>query len=532
MERVSYMSFQHTKSCSSGWHWPIALLGCILPLLLGLALLYLTGQRQQKEHALTITHEVLQRIEHMLADAERVNRKVASMVGQPCLAVLPALRREATKAAFVRTINLVGHDDVVYCSSLLGEVQQQAPKDAFFVGKISLLPGSSWLPNHPVLSLRAPVPKGAVILNIDNTHMASVLADASDDAMHIWLRVGAQWLDAAGYSYNAQPSKALLFILTRASLRYPLSITAGYSATTQTWSSWMQSHWCMLMLLFVASLGCGYVTWWWLKRPNSPAQELRRGLDANEFIPYAQPVVDARTRQLCGIEVLMRWQHPQAGLLEPTDFIHHAEKSGLILPMTSQMMAQVIPTLSTLLPQLPSPFHVAVNVSAAHFDSTALLDNCALFLTHFCPGKVVLTLELTERELLRKDSRTLRMFYQLNAMGVQIALDDFGTGHASLAYLKQFPVNIIKLDRTFVSKIGLDKITRLLTDNVIELGMKLGLVVIAEGVETAYQADYLTAKGVDQLQGYLFGAPQPMAEWAASLTATVESETLAATPPS
>ncbi|MFB2866506.1 EAL domain-containing protein, partial [Aeromonas sp. MdU4] len=160
------------------------------------------------------------------------------------------------------------------------------------------------------------------------------------------------------------------------------------------------------------------------------------------------------------------------------------------------MMTQVIPTLLTQLPQLPTPFHLAVNISAAHFDTPLLLDNCAQFLSHFLPGKVLLTLELTERELLRNNGGTLRMLHQLNAMGVQIALDDFGTGHASLAYLKQFPVDIIKLDQTFVSKIGSDTLSQLLADNVIELGMKLGLVVIAEGVETAYQADHLTNKGV------------------------------------
>ncbi|MFB2962465.1 EAL domain-containing protein, partial [Aeromonas jandaei] len=208
---------------------------------------------------------------------------------------------------------------------------------------------------------------------------------------------------------------------------------------------------------------------------------------------------------------------------KPASFISQAETSGLIVPMTSQMMAQLIPTLLTQLPQLPTPFHLAVNISAAHFDTPLLLDNCAQFLRHFLPGKVLLTLELTERELLRNDGGTLRMLHQLNAMGVQIALDDFGTGHASLAYLKQFPVDIIKLDQTFVSKIGSDTLSQLLADNVIELGMKLGLVVIAEGVETAYQADYLTAKGVDHLQGYLFGHPQPIAEWEAALTTMTES---------
>ncbi|MFB2904583.1 EAL domain-containing protein [Aeromonas jandaei] len=479
------MPFPRTSAPISRWHWPLAWLGCILPLLLGGALLYLTELRDQKEHALTTTREALRRIEQILTEAERVNREVADRVGQPCQVALSVLRHEATKAAFVRTIKLVGRDDVVYCSSLLGEVQQRAPENTFFVGKIALLPGSSWWPDHPVLSLRMPVANGAVIINIDSTHLAKVLTDTSDDAQRSWLRVGAHWLDEAGRHHNTEPDVALATKQTRASKHYPFSITVGYPRATTPLANWRQGHWRTLLPLLLCSLGTGALTLWWLRRPNTPAQELRRGLHANEFIPYVQPVIDAHTRQPCGIEVLMRWQHPQAGLLGPDCFIPQAETSGLIVPMTSQMMTQVIPTLVTVLPLLPSPFHVAVNISAAHFNSTTLLDNCALFINHFLPGTVVLTLELTERELLRNDSRTLDMLNRLRAMGIQVALDDFGTGHASLAYLKQFPVDIIKLDQTFVSKIGSDTLSQLLADNVIELGMKLGLVVIAEGVRSA-----------------------------------------------
>ncbi|MFB2830220.1 CSS-motif domain-containing protein [Aeromonas jandaei] len=148
------MPLPPTQPRISRWHGPLTVLGCLLPLLFGIVLLYLAGLYQQKQHALTIARELLLRIERMLTEAERVNSKVADMVGQPCLAVLPALRREATKAALVRTINLADHEGAVYCSSLFGKVQQHAPKEAFFVGKIRLLPGSSWWPDHPVLSLR------------------------------------------------------------------------------------------------------------------------------------------------------------------------------------------------------------------------------------------------------------------------------------------------------------------------------------------------------------------------------------------
>lgn len=511
------MIFPRTKPIYAFWCRPVAIFGSFLPFLLGALLLYQGGLRQLKMQASTTTSQVLLHIEQILSDVERVNSKFADMVGQSCLDILPTLQQEATKAAFVRTVNLV-QDNVIYCSSLLGEVQQHIPKEAYFVGKISLMSGASWLPDHPILSLRTPVSKGAIITNVDSAHLAWILTKFSAHELRILLRVGDQFLDDSGHRFSVQSDMIDTTTFSRASLKYPFSVTVGYPKKVLSWYHLAYTHWCALLVLFVCSLGFVAVTWWWLERPRTSRQELRRAILNEEFIPYVQPIVDARTRQLCGIEVLMRWQHPRAGLLDPACFIAQAETSGLIVPMTNQMMSQVIPMLVECLPILPSPFHVAVNISAAHFDSTSLLDNCTLLLSHFSPGKVVLTLELTERELLRNDSHTLTILNRLRTMGVQIALDDFGTGHASLAYLKQFPVDIIKLDGSFVRKIGCENISRLLADNVIELGVKLGLVVIAEGVETAFQADYLTTKGVDQLQGYLFGHPISIAEWGETLT--------------
>ncbi|CAJ1779480.1 Cyclic di-GMP phosphodiesterase PdeL [Aeromonas hydrophila] len=230
-----------------------------------------------------------------------------------------------------------------------------------------------------------------------------------------------------------------------------------------------------------------------------------------------QPLVAAGSERVIGAEVLMRWQHPTAGMIRPDLFIPQAEASGLIVPMTSLLMEEVARELSLERDLVPDGFHISFNISAAHCRDMALLAECRRFLDHFAPSQVVLVLELTERELLVADPQTLALFRQLDEMGVRLAMDDFGTGHSSLHYLQQFHVDYLKIDQSFIGRIGTESLSEHIVDNVIDLGTRLGLALVAEGVETRQQADYLRSKGVDYLQGYLFGRPLPLRDFQAAL---------------
>lgn len=187
--------------------------------------------------------------------------------------------------------------------------------------------------------------------------------------------------------------------------------------------------------------------------------------------------------------------------------------------MTTHIMKLVATRLNRVQAQLPDGFHISFNISAAHCHDFALLAECRTFLGHFAPGKVVLVLELTERELLMSDPQTLSLFRQLDEMGVKLAIDDFGTGHSSLAYLQQFHVDYLKIDKSFIARIGTESLSEHIVDNVIDLATRLGLALVAEGVETERQADYLRAKGVDYLQGYLFARPMPLRQFCEELLA-------------
>lgn len=505
--------FPSTSRLLTLWRGEIALLVFLLLLLLGCCVASQVAHQRVVSQASTAARQSVALIEKVLAYADLANQEIHNLVGQPCQEVLPILRMVATRTPYIRTINLV-MQETVYCSSLLGDLNQVVKGTDFAVGGMLLLSGNALRPSHPVVSLRYPAPAvgGAVVINIDSTYLAMKLSQSALNGQ-AWLRIGDRWLDDGGNLHRAISDNPLWVMATNVSLLYPFAVTVAPPFTFVT--RIVNGGWVLVVWIAVSLFG-SVVLWRWWGRAGWPENELTRGIKAQEFVPYVQPVVDARTHQLSGVEVLMRWQHAEEGLVEPACFIAQAEESGLIVPMTSQIMAQVVHSLIPLQVYLPLPFHVSINICAAHFTSNTLLEDCKAFLAGFLPGRVVLILELTERELLRNDHQTQSMFNQLMAIGVQFALDDFGTGNASLAYLKEFPVQIIKLDGSFVRKIGVDNLSQNIVDSIIDLGMKLGLEIVAEGVETISQADYLSSRGVDLFQGYLFGAPQPMAAFEAS----------------
>ncbi|WP_068978500.1 EAL domain-containing protein [Aeromonas sp. EERV15] len=510
------MVFPVTARFSLRWRFCGGLLGLLLLFLMGSTLLYQVYLRGLEAQTTRTAREILTRIDRVLLQAVNTAHQVSPLVGQPCKDILPALRKAAVLAPYVRTLTLAQQDEV-YCSSVDGEGRLAEPVADFFVGRIRLLSGTPLSPDLPVLSLRAPLKERmAVIATVDSQYLVLMLSTGLQGEQ-TWLRVGDRWLDEKGRFYPALPVLSPLAMSTLTSKRFPLSVYVNYPAEVGSLQRWAGIEWLLLSLVAGSALCCAVMLWCWLGRSRSIASELRLGIKGHEFVPYVQPIVDAQSRKLCGIEVLMRWQHPIAGIIEPAFFIPQAEASGLIVPMTRQVMRQVAATLGPLQDQLPASFHIGINVSSAHFTSLTLVDDCLAFLAQFKSGSVMLTLELTERELLLNDEQTQFLFNSLCAMGVQFALDDFGTGHASLAYLKQFHIDCIKLDQSFVRRIGLESLSQHIVDNVIDLGMKLGLVVVAEGVETAYQANYLRDKGVDWLQGYLFARPYSLEDFVEGL---------------
>jgi diguanylate cyclase (GGDEF)-like protein/PAS domain S-box-containing protein len=244
---------------------------------------------------------------------------------------------------------------------------------------------------------------------------------------------------------------------------------------------------------------------------------LRSALDRGELLMHYQPKVDASSGALIGAEALMRWQHPEHGMIQPGRFITLAEECGLIAPMGEWALHAVCRQLREWLDAGLDPVPVAVNVSAQQFvqqDVAAVV--AGALAAHRIPPEL-LELEMTESLLMKNAEHTAAVLGTLRGMKIRMAIDDFGTGYSSLSYLKKFPVQTLKIDRSFVMDIDTRGESVKLAAAIIALAHGMELGVVAEGVETEAQRDYLVSHGCDQFQGFLFDRPLPAEEFARRL---------------
>ena len=222
----------------------------------------------------------------------------------------------------------------------------------------------------------------------------------------------------------------------------------------------------------------------------------------NEFINHYQPIIDARTGKAAGFELLMRWQSKQ-GLIAPAGFIHVAEELGLIIPMTEAALERGLIDLKKWHVERPT-LYLSVNLSPQHFAKESLVFYIAKLLKKHNLPAYLLKIEVTESALLSEPEKSIRTMNSLSELGVILALDDFGTGFSSLSYLKRLPLDIIKIDRSFISGIGVEKTDEAIVDATIVLAKRLNMHCIAEGVETKEQLEYLVKMQCYYIQGYLY----------------------------
>jgi diguanylate cyclase (GGDEF)-like protein/PAS domain S-box-containing protein len=237
--------------------------------------------------------------------------------------------------------------------------------------------------------------------------------------------------------------------------------------------------------------------------------DMERGLEQKQFVVLYQPVVDMETERLTGVEALVRWRHPEDGLLSPNQFIANAEANGLIVPLGRWVLREACEQLARWRRETPAAAALVMNVnlSARQFQYEGLVDDVAAALADAGIPAASLTLEITESMLMVDIAGAIETLGALRRLGVRLAIDDFGTGYSSLNYLKQLPVDIIKIDRTFVEQVDTDAEDVALIDAVVGLGQALRLQTVAEGIETDGQWAMLRQIGCDQGQGFLFGRP-------------------------
>ena len=237
--------------------------------------------------------------------------------------------------------------------------------------------------------------------------------------------------------------------------------------------------------------------------------DLRHALEQNEFVLYYQPQFSGDGKRLTGAEALLRWRHPRRGLVPPGDFIPVLEELGLVVDVGDWVISEACRQLKTWhLNKVRVP-KVSVNISARQFSDGQLGTRIATILKDTGLPPACLELELTESILMREVNEAMHILDSLKNLGLSIAVDDFGTGYSSLNYLKQFPIDVLKIDRTFVDGLPSGEQDAQIARAIIAMAHSLNLAVIAEGVETHEQLDFLREHGCDEVQGYLFGRPMP-----------------------
>lgn len=236
------------------------------------------------------------------------------------------------------------------------------------------------------------------------------------------------------------------------------------------------------------------------------AVDLRRAIDTDQFFLLYQPTVDLATGAFTGVEALLRWRHPVRGIVQPDDFVPALESSGLIVPV-GQWVLEAACRQGAAWHRQGRNLTVSVNISIRQLERDRIVDDVAGALASSGLDPSMLLLELTETTLMSDVEGTISRLQLMKALGVRLAVDDFGTGYSSLAYLRQFPIDVLKIDRTFVSGITDTKEAAALVHTLVQLGKALGLETIAEGIETDDQRMLLRAENVDGGQGFLFARP-------------------------
>jgi diguanylate cyclase (GGDEF)-like protein/PAS domain S-box-containing protein len=248
-------------------------------------------------------------------------------------------------------------------------------------------------------------------------------------------------------------------------------------------------------------------------------RDLQHAVERQQLVVHYQPQVNADTERVVGIEALVRWQHPERGLVPPALFIPVAEKAGLIRQIGDWVLNQALSDCATWSAQGLPAVPVAVNLSMAQFRDEHLCDTISDALARSGVPAQMLELELTESVAMEDSEFTIATIDSLKKLGVALSIDDFGTGYSSLSYLKRFDIDKLKIDQSFVHDLTVDADDEAIVGAVIQLAHSLGLKTIAEGVETRAQVAFLHGRGCDEFQGYLFSRPVPAAQLAALLAA-------------
>ncbi|WP_413111620.1 EAL domain-containing protein [Thaumasiovibrio sp. DFM-14] len=274
------------------------------------------------------------------------------------------------------------------------------------------------------------------------------------------------------------------------------------------------SHWHFYLRL-ISVIALIVISLLWATRKTikcSLTQLIDSGIKNDEFIPFYQPIVDAKNKQIVGCEALIRWVKPDGEIISPLSFIPHAETNGQIKPITMQLINKVVQHI--IAPQWSYPsFYISLNITPEQLEDNGFAEHIIALLEkhHVCASSFAI--EVTERTPFQNLSKAYSCMTKLDKHGIAIKLDDAGTGYGGFSYLQSLPIHTLKIDKMFIDTIGTKDLKRNILESIIQFGHTAGLTLIAEGVETLQQVDYLLAHNVHYMQGFYFGKAMPFEEF-------------------
>lgn len=439
---------------------------------------------------------ILDEARHAADIASQVALKSCDQEGQYQLGT------EAALQPHLRTI-LIFRQGEIWCSSLPGNRVLLTHLSEIPESKLQLAPARNAVNGHPVLLYQTQVAGSRIVVTIGDQPVRDTLRTPLKEAEYSLL-VGNDILGLSGdvVTVNKQDQN----VGRMSSKRYPFAIRYNLPPVFSLQRLISQGM-GMLIFIFLMSCFAAYALIKYLNKNTTPEEALRRAIIKGEIVPFYQPVVNGLEGTLRGVEVLARWKHPKAGYISPASFIPVAEKSGLIIPLTKSLMEQVVTHMNAIATKLPEGFHVGINFSASHITSPTFVEDCLKYKARFSRKDLNLVLEVTEREPLHVDEHLVQTLNVLHENGFVIALDDFGTGYSGLSYLHDLHIDYIKIDQSFVARVSMEEDSTRILDCVLDLARKLSLSIVAEGVETKEQVDYLNRNDITFQQGYYFFKP-------------------------
>ena len=496
-----------------------AVLAGLLPPILTLAITWHRAVDEARDRMDRYASLLERRVDDVFSAADTTLAQLAVSVDRDCTdASIEQLRRAVYTSLYFREAGLI-LDDRMICSSVRRYDQPvpianpdhlRWPVDGIHIAA----PDLTLEDEVSIIVLRGAGPTAppgfAVDLMLNPRQLMEPIRAAIDE-QSIALRVerldGAV-LARAGSAAVIEDADSV--VRSIASMRYPLKIVVSGSRD-ELIDGWWENATTFVALGLAMSLPLFLLLLNLDRRERSMDAQLGDALENDELRVHYQPIHACDGLRVVGAEALLRWHHPQKGMVMPGVFVPLAEMSGLIIPMTAWLMRRVRDDLKTMLGSHPD-FYVALNLSPRHFADPALPALVQeIFGDHFPQGRLVF--EVTERELLSSSDNVARgVIEALRANGARIALDDFGTGYSSLHYLSQFSFDLLKIDKAFVDAIGTESVTAGLVEDIVKMSRRLGLATVAEGVETDFQIERLREAGVDYLQGWRLSAALPLPE--------------------